>query len=210
MELILASASPRRQQMLRDLGVSFRVQAPDIDESRLRGEPAPIYVQRLAKEKAGSVAQKLGKLGERSDELPTDWAVLAADTIVVHGKLVLGKPASRDEAVKMLRKLSGKSHEVITAYCWLGSRDCKLRASASHVRTKVSFADLTPEFCEWYVSTGEPMDKAGSYAAQGIGMSFIERVSGSYSNVVGLPLSHVLSSFKRAFGGELSELCRKA
>lgn len=202
MELILASASPRRQQMLRDLGIVFKIQSPNIDETRLRGEPASNFVLRLASEKAESVVRKL-----RKSESQNDWAVLAADTTVVYGKHVLNKPRDEDDAVKMLKKLSGRTHDVITAYCWIGVRAGKARSVASHVRTKVTFADMPSDFWKWYVSTGEPMDKAGAYAAQGIGMSFIERVSGSYSNVVGLPLSHVLASFKKSFGGDLREYC---
>lgn len=202
MEFILASASPRRQQMLRDLGVSFKIQSPDINETRLRGEPALNFVQRLAREKAEQVVNKVGKT-----ESSGDWCVLAADTIVVYGKLVLGKPENEDDAVKMLKKLSGRTHEVLTAYSWIGVKGGKARTAVGYVRTKVTFADHPADFWKWYVSTGEPMDKAGAYAAQGIGMSFIEKVSGSYSNVVGLPLSHVLAAFKKAFGGDLREYC---
>lgn len=202
MELILASGSPRRRQMFSDLGLSFKVVNPDIDETRLRGEPALNFVQRMAIEKAESVVNKLRKEAQSGD-----WAVIAADTIVVYGKLVLGKPIDASDAVKMLRKLSGRTHEVFTAYSWIGAVDGKAKTVSGYARTKVTFADLPAEFWKWYVSTGEPMDKAGAYAAQGIGTSFIERVSGSYSNVVGLPLSHVLHSFKKHFGGELREYC---
>ena len=208
MRLILASGSPRRHQMLRDLGVPFEVCLPDVDEGRLRGEPAARYAQRLAEKKATAAAEKLGlKDGSAIGE---DWALLAADTIVVHGTLVLGKPSSAADATAMLRKLSGRTHEVITAFCWLGRKDEKSRIATSLVRTNVRFASMSPSFWSWYVSTGESMDKAGAYAAQGIGMSFIERVSGSYSNVVGLPLPQVLKAFSRTFGGELRELCGKA
>ncbi len=204
MELILASGSPRRQAMLRDLGVAFKVIAPDIDETRLRGEPAQVFVQRLAKEKAESV---VGKLQRSAD---TNWAVLAADTIVVYNKLVLGKPVDADDAVKMLKKLSGRTHDVLTAYAWIGAQGGKARVTAAHVRTKVKFAEQGVDFWKWYVSTGEPMDKAGAYAAQGIGISFIEKVSGSYSNVIGLPLPQVLASYRKAFGGDLREHCRQS
>ena len=207
MELILASGSPRRQQMLKDLGVSFRVQTPDINESRLRGEPALNYVLRLAQEKAESVATKLGFMSNNQQD---GWAILAADTIVVYGKLVLGKPTSKEDAVKMLRKLSGRTHEVITGYCWLGAQAEKYKSAVTHVRTKVTFMDMPDEFWSWYVSTGEPMDKAGSYAAQGIGISFIEKVSGSYSNVIGLPLPQVLKTYAKLFGTELHGHSRKS
>ncbi|MBI3557596.1 MAG: septum formation protein Maf [Deltaproteobacteria bacterium] len=202
MDLILASASPRRQQMLRDLGVSFKIHSPDIDEGRLRGEPASVYVSRLAREKAECIVAKTRKTPESGD-----WAVLAADTVVIYEKLVLGKPNDVEDAVRMLRRLSGRTHEVVTAFYWSGARGGKVRAAAGHARTKVTFADMPVEFWKWYVSTGEPMDKAGAYAAQGIGMSFIERVSGSYANVVGLPLSQVLASFRKIFDGDLREHC---
>lgn len=190
--------------MLRDLGLSFEIQAPDVEETRLRGESAPVFAQRLAIKKAESVAHA------RRAAVSADWAVLAADTVVIYGDLVLGKPGSADEAVRMLRKLSGRTHVVLTAYHWLGSRSGKLRSGGRRIRTRVTFAEMSPEFCRWYVSTGEPMDKAGAYAAQGIGMSFIKRVNGSYSNVVGLPLSEVLESFKKFFGGDLREYCTKS
>ncbi len=202
MDLILASASPRRQQMLRDLGLAFKTYSPDINESRLRGEPASVYVQRLAREKAECVVVKTRKTAETGE-----WAVLAADTVVLYGKLVLGKPESADEAVRMLRRLSGRTHEVLTAFHWSGSQGGKLRSATGHARTKVTFAEMPADFWRWYVTTGEPMDKAGAYAAQGIGMSFIERVSGSYANVVGLPLSHVQASFRKLFGGDLRDHC---
>jgi septum formation protein len=200
MKLILASASPRRQQMLRDLGLAFEVRAPGIDESRLRGEHALAYVQRLAREKAENIADA------HSPENSREWAVLAADTVVVHGTLVLGKPRNEIDALKMLRKLSGSTHEVITAFCWKSAKSCHV----GHSRTKVTFIDMPDAFWKWYISTGEPMDKAGAYAAQGIGMSFIKKVSGSYSNVVGLPLSQVLEVFEKQFGGTLRELCAAA
>ena len=205
MDLILASASPRRQQMLRDLGVAFKIQSPDIKEVRLRGEPASVFVSRLAREKAECIVVKARKTAESSD-----WAILAADTVVVYGTLVLGKPESTEDAVRMLRKLSGRTHEVLTAFHWSGAQGGRLRSASGTARTKVTFADMPADFWKWYVSTGEPMDKAGAYAAQGIGMSFIERVSGSYANVVGLPLSQVLASFRKTFGGELREHCAAA
>lgn len=205
-EIILASGSPRRQQMLRELGLTFKTISPEIDERRLRGEPPMNYARRLARQKAEAVAAARARRGTE----PADWAVLAADTIVVDGKTVLGKPADADEAVRMLRRLSGRTHEVITAFQWLGAVDGRPRAAEGHARTKVTFADMPAEFWRWYVSTGEPMDKAGAYAAQGIGVSFIERVSGSYSNVVGLPLAQALSTFRKAFGGDIRERCGAA
>ncbi|MEW6056358.1 MAG: Maf family protein [Bdellovibrionota bacterium] len=203
MELVLASGSPRRRQMLESLGIAFSVKSSNINEARLRGEPAHHFVQRLAREKAESVVSQ-----KRSSS--SDWIVLAADTVVVYGTLVLGKPSNQGEALKMLTKLSGRTHEVVTGYCWMGTRESKLRVLCGHVRTRVTFADMPTDFWKWYVSTGEPMDKAGAYAAQGIGLSFIEKVSGSYSNVIGLPLPQVLKAFTKTFGGNLYECCKKS
>jgi septum formation protein len=207
MELILASASPRRQQMLRDLGVRFRIESPDIDEKRLRGEPGAHYARRLASEKADCVAARAVSSAEGTKG---DWAVLAADTVVIHRGQVLGKPVDAADAQRMLNALSGRTHDVVTAYCWLGYSAGETLSAVNHVRTRVTFAEMPRAFWRWYVATGEPMDKAGAYAAQGIGMSFIERVSGSYSNVVGLPLSCVLESFEKLFGGSLRERCGPA
>lgn len=212
MELVLASASLRRQQLLRDFGISFKICAPDVDESRLRGEPADTYVERLARAKAFSAAKRLKLIPQGSHRDVTfrsnksrDWAVLGADTVVVLRQSVLGKPTSERDAVRMLKSLSGKTHEVITGYCWMGHRHSKIRIHVGNVRTKVTFSKMSLDFWKWYVSTGEPMDKAGSYAAQGIGMAFIEKVSGSYSNVIGLPLPDVAQSFEKLFEEELRE-----
>lgn len=206
MQMILASGSPRRQQMLKDLRAEFEVHVPDILEKRLRGEPADHYVKRLAREKATAVAVKRGLMNRDS----LDWCVLAADTVVVRDRMIFEKPENAADAVRMLKKLSGRTHDVITGFCWLGAFRGKHREICSSVRTHVSFADRCNEFWEWYVSTGEPMDKAGAYAAQGIGMSFIEKVNGSYANVVGLPMSHVLDAFEKCFGARLHECVRKS
>ena len=194
--------------MLKDLGIGFKILAPNIDEKRLRGEPVLNFVQRLAREKAEAVADQI----EFHAQGPAkgDWAVLAADTIVVHGNQVFGKPVSKDDAVKMLKRLSGRTHEVITAFCWIGTKAAKESSHVGVVRTKVTFAEMDSSFWTWYAATGEPMDKAGAYAAQGIGMSFIQKVSGSYSNVIGLPLPQVLQAFEKIFGEDLREACSKS
>lgn len=206
MQMILASGSPRRRQMIKDLQADFEIQVPDILEKRLRGEPADHYVKRLAREKAAAVADKRGLSGRES----LDWCVLAADTVVVRDRMIFEKPKDPIDAVRMLKKLSGRTHDVITGFCWVGGYRGRLREVSSSVRTRVSFADRCGEFWEWYVSTGEPMDKAGAYAAQGIGMSFIEKVNGSYANVVGLPMSHVLDAFEKCFGVRLHECVKKS
>jgi septum formation protein len=178
-EIILASASPRRKAYFEDLGLPFRVLAADIEEKRGLGETAMDYVQRLAAEKAAWVA----------DSYPQSW-VVAADTVVVHGELILEKPQSRAEAVEMLLRLSGGQHTVHTGMCLL-NKDLGVR-ELCQVSSRVVFWDVGRELIEAYVQTGEPMDKAGSYGIQGIGAFLVREIHGSYSNVVGLPLSELL------------------
>ncbi len=211
MRFILASSSPRRQQMFRDLGLTFEVIPADIDEKSARGETPLAFARRLAREKARAAVRRVGFSGPDLDGLrfENDWAVLAADTIVVLEKHVLGKPRDASDGLRMLKRLSGRSHSVVTAWAWIGRRSGWMRETCGNARTIVTFASRPVSFWKWYLSTGEPMDKAGAYAAQGIGMSFIERVRGSYSNVVGLPLSKVLENFRAEFGKDLSELCRQ-
>jgi nucleoside triphosphate pyrophosphatase len=174
--LVLASASPRRAGLLRALGISFRVEVSGVDESLRPNEAAAEAAERLAREKAAAVAA--------SEALP----VLAADTVVVLGTEILGKPESRDDAARMLRVLSGRTHEVVTGVCL--ARGGALRSAIE--RTRVTFAPLTEAAIQWYVATGEPLDKAGGYHIDGFGAALIEAVDGSPSNVAGLPLRLVL------------------
>jgi septum formation protein len=204
MHFILASSSPRRLELLSSLNFEFHVIKPEIDERRLRGEPAVHYVKRLAQLKAEVAAVKADARFKNEC-----WAVLAADTTVVLGNKIFNKPESPEQAYSFLKTLSGKTHDVVTGFCWMGFVRSKSSFLVSHVRTKVQFSKNSNEFWKWYVSTKEPLDKAGAYAAQGIGMSFIEKVSGSYSNVIGLPLPQVLRSFNECFGVSLHELTRK-
>ncbi len=171
--LCLASASPRRRELLSQIGVPHRAQSTDIDETVRAGESARDYVLRLAREKALAVWRG-------SQSLP----VLAADTTVVVDGVVFGKPGDQAEAVAMLGRLSGRDHEVLTAVALADSRGIGDRLSASVVR----FRTLSPEECVAYWETGEPHDKAGGYAIQGLGAVFIESLRGSYSGVMGLPL----------------------
>src|SRR5215475_3496828 len=172
--LILASSSPRRAELLRAAGINFTVRAADIDETIRPNELPRDYVVRLSREKARAVA--------RENEL-----ALGADTTVVINGEIAGKPADADDAGRMLRALSGRWHEVLTGVT-LARADQILSAIAS---TRVKFARLSDAEIDWYVSTGEPMDKAGAYAIQGHASLFIERIEGSYSNVVGLPVQLV-------------------
>ncbi len=200
-QLILASSSPRRIQMMRDLGLKFKVMKPDIPEIHKRGESAKNFVSRLSKEKALVALEQLSAVS-------LSVSILAADTVVVFGsgsqEKILGKPKNEKDALRMLMALSGKTHSVLTGFCWL---DCdpsgRIKFLQKVIKSDVKFAKRSRTFWKWYVSTGEPLDKAGSYAAQGVGMSFIESVKGSYSNVIGLPLPQVLSAYEVTFGTKL-------
>jgi septum formation protein len=182
--LILASASPRRHDLLSRIGLRFVVVPADIDESRFNGEPPHEHVRRLAVAKARAVSH-----------LYLDLWVLGADTIVVIDGRILGKPADRAEAEAMLSALSCRTHEVFTGYAILNSA-FPSRERAGVVRSEVFIRGLVPDEIAGYVDTGEPMDKAGAYAIQGVGSAIVERVSGSYTNVVGLPLCEVARDLK--------------
>lgn len=172
-QLILASASPRRSQLLTQIGIRHQVYAVDLDETPLPHESPLVYVERLAAEKS-ALCRSL-----RDDYLP----VLAADTTVVCDDRILGKPADLDQAIEMLSLLSGRSHQVYTAISLRGHRHWE-RVSVSEVK----FRPLSRDEIVAYWQTGEPCDKAGSYAIQGLGSIFIEAINGSFSGVMGLPL----------------------
>jgi septum formation protein len=180
--LVLASASPRRAHILRTLGIPFRVVVPAADESLSPGETGEAAVERLARRKAESVA--------RTEDLP----VLAADTEVLCDGRILGKPGTDEAALDMLALLAGRSHEVVTGVC-LAYRGV-LRSGVE--RSLVAMAPMTEAERRWYVSTGEPLDKAGAYHVDGRGALFVESVSGSPSNVAGLPVRLVLRLLREA------------
>lgn len=174
--VVLASASPRRRELLEQLGLKLTIASPDVDETPLPGEAPVPYVQRLAIAKAHAVAAA------------DDALVIAADTTVDLGGEILGKPVDADEARAMLRRLSARTHRVHTGVALrLGDRTV-----AETVTSLVTFTELSPELIEWYVGTGEPLDKAGAYAVQGAGGAFVRRVRGSVTNVIGLPLHTVV------------------
>ena len=182
MRLILASASPRRAQILRDAGLRFETVRANVGERRKRGETARILTRRLATAKARAV---VNKLRNRSGEA----IVIGADTIVeVQGEL-LGKPRSPQDARKMLAKLAGRTHRVVTSIAAIRLRD-QAQAIATE-STRVRFAHLNANEIAEYVKSGEPLDKAGAYGIQGIGGRFIEKIDGCYFNVVGLPLTRL-------------------
>jgi septum formation protein len=172
--LVLASASPRRRELLWQIGVAHRVAAADVDERPLHGEGAAACVQRVALAKAQAIWQAA----------PPGLPVLGADTGVVLDGELLGKPATREEALRMLRRLSGRAHRVHTAVALVDRSGGRLRFSDSEVQ----FRALAPEECERYWASGEPRDKAGGYAIQGLGAVFVSQLHGSYSGVMGLPL----------------------
>jgi nucleoside triphosphate pyrophosphatase len=196
--LVLASASPRRQDLLQSAGISFVVQPADVDETPLPKESARECAERLAKEKAMAVWQ------QRPEDL-----VLGADTVVVVDDVILGKPADGEDAARMLHMLSGRVHQVITGVCFAGARgqragtrgqgqgvrqtnlieDAETRTSSE--TTLVTMSTISDQEIRDYVATGEPMDKAGAYAIQGIASRWVPRIEGDYSNVVGLPVALV-------------------
>lgn len=180
--LVLASGSPRRRELLQGLGLRFTVRAADVDETPHPGEPPDAYVLRLAREKARAA----GRPGE---------LVLAADTTVVVDGEILAKPEDDADAARMLRLLSGRLHEVLTGVAVLDVLEGTGRTASEVVRSSVRMAALTSEEIAWYVATGEPRDKAGAYAIQGLGSLFVEAVAGNYSNVVGLPVPTVYRLF---------------
>ena len=180
--LILASQSPRRRELLASLGVEFSVVVADIDETPVVGETPAECVARLARGKVDAVWQRLA--GDRSGVAPQNPVVLGSDTIVVIDRQILGKPCDRADAAQMLAQLSGREHHVLTAVAMRDARrqECVVQTSA------VSFAKLSEREIQRYIATGEPDDKAGSYAIQGQAAAFVMSLNGSYSGVVGLPL----------------------
>jgi septum formation protein len=174
--LVLASGSPRRRELLTQLGLTFDIVSPDIDETELPGEDPVAYVRRLAVAKAHAV------------DAPADALVIAADTTVDLGGDILAKPIDAADAATMLRRLSARTHRVHTGVALRRGDTCVHEVITSFV----TFVPLTPATIDWYVGTGEPLDKAGAYAVQGAGGVLVQRVRGSVSNVVGLPLHAVV------------------
>ncbi len=183
-DLILASQSPRRKYLLEQAGLTFRVIPSRIDESALPPSAPADYVRQLAEAKALDVAVT-----------HADSWVLGADTIVAVDDRMLGKPGSARDARAMLQRLSGKTHQVYTGYCLTHQRSA--RHIADTARTDVVFKSLTDREIDWYIGTGEPFDKAGAYAIQGLGTFLVRRISGSYTNVVGLPVCEVVEILLR-------------
>ena len=184
MSLILASASPRRAELLDTAGFTFTVQTADVDEAVLPDEAPEAYVLRVARAKAEAVARRYR---------PPGHVVLAADTTVVADGHILGKPNSRDEAIRMLTMLAGAVHDVYTGVVMIG--DASVLDDV--VRTRVRLLPIGMDDIKWYLDTGEPEGKAGAYAIQGRASRFVDWIEGSWSNVVGLPVATVHQMLKR-------------
>lgn len=182
-KLILASASPRRAEILRNAGFDFEIVLAHADESPRPGEAATDYVRRLAEEKARTVARQLAK-----DAVDDFTFIIGADTVVIIGSEILGKPSSPGKAREMIRRLSGNPHDVYTGLAVLQVNGTVHTAVE---KTRVTFESLSEEEIEDYIATGEPFDKAGAYAIQGRGGKFISRIEGCYFNVMGLPLARL-------------------
>lgn len=177
--IVLASASPRRLSLLRSIGLEPEVRPPRVDETRSAGEPASRFVGRLAADKARAAAEGLAGPA----------LVLAADTAVVIDGEPLGKPADADEARRILRRLSSREHEVLTGVCALVLPRGETAGLVES--TRVRFRDIDDRLLDWYVGTGEPLDKAGAYGIQERGAVLVERIEGSWTNVVGLPVERL-------------------
>lgn len=187
-QLLLASGSPRRREMISQLGISFAVFSPEVNEASHLGEPPPSYVERITR-------AKMDAARAYSDTSFCDFrAILTADTAVVLGNRILGKPASDEESLDMISSLSGQTHQVLSCYCLrdLSTGESRLR----RVSTEVIFRDLLPEEVSAYVAEGEGRDKAGAYAIQGRAAGFVRAIHGSYSSVVGLPLSELVEDLR--------------
>ncbi len=191
-KLILASKSPRRCELLKQVGLDFEVIPSGVVEDFLNTESPREHVLRLAEAKAREVASKY-----------LDRWVVAADTIVYINGSILGKPKCREEAVEMLRRLSGQEHWVLTGFSVCHSE--KGESDREAVQTAVRMKPLSPAEIDWYVQTGEPFDKAGGYGIQGIGSFMIESIQGSYTNVVGLPLCELIQMLSRLGAVTISE-----
>jgi septum formation protein len=186
--LILASASPRRRELLAQAGFTFEVITADVPEIRKPGEDPIRFVTRLAREKAEAVLAR--------EDIPPNALILGADTIVLLDEEVLGKPQDAPDAARMLRLLSGRTHQVITGVCLAKGKERQRAAEVTFVR----FITLSDEEIEAYVATGEPLDKAGAYAIQGRAGRWVPRIHGCYFNVVGLPLALVSSMIEAMQG----------
>jgi septum formation protein len=200
MKIILASGSPRRKELLNWAGIQFEIKVSDVDETPKKKETPAKMVQRLSLEKAIAVGNSL--VGHADTTI-----VIAADTTVVSPKgKILGKPTNEKDALKMLSEIQGKTHQVLTGYSLVQvSRGKVIKKISKIVKTQVTMRKLSKDELKYYLSRGESMDKAGAYAAQGYGMVLIEKISGSYTNVVGLPMKEVIEDLQKLHQSDLSK-----
>ncbi len=192
--MILASKSPRRKEILENIGIEVIVVIPDIEE---------ISSKEGVAEKIKDIALK--KCEKIAEIYPNNY-VTAADTVVVYGEEILGKPANEQEAREMLMKLSGKEHSVITAFAFINKAE-KLEISLSDITT-VKFREISAEELDWYIKSGEPFDKAGAYGIQGKGAVFVEKINGDFFNVMGFPIQKFITEIKRATGKGFNEILK--
>ena len=185
MRIVLASASPRRKELLRQLGIEFEVCVSDVDEEIGDTMPARV-VEELSSRKAEAVFR----------QIEGDVLVIGADTVVALGEQILGKPGSEEHAREMLKSLQAKEHHVYTGVTIYKRQNGKEFCSIFSESTLVKFFPMTDAEIQWYVSSGEPMDKAGAYGIQGLGARYVERISGDYNNVVGLPIARLYQELK--------------
>lgn len=198
MKIILASASPRRRELLTTLGLDYTVLVSGVEEQVTETEPAKV-VEQLSEQKAGDVLQRLLRATEQEDLLwdgKEDLLVIGADTIVAVDGQILGKPTSSKHAAEMLGWLSGRRHQVYTGVTLYHHSRGKTCRHTFHECTQVWFYPMTEEEIGWYIGTGEPMDKAGAYGIQGLGSRFVKAIEGEYSNVVGLPVARLYQELR--------------
>lgn len=189
-KIILASASPRRQEILKNLGIDFEVSVSDADESKIdkNSVPVSIYVQELALLKATAVAERIKN---------RNAIIISADTVVCLDGKILGKPKDEENAKEMLRFLSGKCHSVFTGVCVMDAKT--LKSVCAREESKVYFKELSDSRIEDYVKTGEPLDKAGGYAVQGLGGMLVEKTEGDFLNIIGLPANRLCDILEAEF-----------
>lgn len=194
LDIILASASPRRKELLSNMGIDFSVIVANADETAVdKSVPPQIYVEELAFIKAVAVAEQVKK--------NNNSLIIAADTVVINNGRILGKPSDEQEAFEILQGLSGKSHEVYTGVCVMRTEDAY--TVCRHACTSVTFKRLSDDKIRNYINTGEPMDKAGAYGIQRLGAMFVEKINGDYFNVVGLPVSMLAEVLENEFNYKL-------
>lgn len=203
----LASRSPRRKELLEQAGLRFRVYVPEEEElpapKKTRKETPRAIVKRISLAKAHAAHRELTAKGEN------EGLILSADTLVFLNGKVLGKPANKQDAKKMLRMLSGRWHQVCTAVTCVKFKGTQAKIKSVCITSRVKFFSLSKESIDWYAGTGEPLDKAGAYGAQAFGAFLIERFSGSYTNVVGLPVGESLSLLEKVSGMSRNRLMEK-